>query len=83
MNVSRKLPGGERVDEERVNKSQIYVNISITIEQSIAENPLNCWEALQIILKVISSQAFYKKEGSTTISKESTQQAMVVEVVGP
>ena len=26
MNVSRKLPGGERIDEERVNKSQIYVN---------------------------------------------------------
>ena len=25
MNVSRKLPGGERIDEERVNKSQIYV----------------------------------------------------------
>ena len=32
MNVSRKLPGGERIDEERVNKSQIYVKYSITIE---------------------------------------------------
>ena len=38
------------------------LNISITIEQSIAENPLNCWEALQVMLKVISSQAFYKRK---------------------
>ncbi len=47
MNVSRRLPDGSFNDAEVLNKSQIYVNlISITIERSIGENPLNCWEAL-------------------------------------
>lgn len=73
MNIDRRCLDGSVHEEEALNKSQIFVNNSDTIERSIEEKPA---ELLGSPERVISSEASSKEERSTTISGESTQQAI-------
>lgn len=73
MNIDRRCLDGSVHEEEALNKSQIFVSYSDTTEQSVEEKPA---ELLGSPERVISSEASSKEERSTTISKESTQQAI-------
>ena len=42
MSISRRCLDGTKQPDETLNKGELYIKNSVTIEKSIEVNPLNC-----------------------------------------
>lgn len=62
MAVSRRAADGTVREDEPVNKSSIYIRISIITKKLVKANFLNCWE-----ISLRQSATKPAREGSTTI----------------